>query len=66
MDIPEIVRVASPVYFKNARSGPRVTPEERLNQRICAVDMFFRYCSETKQSKPGAKGLCVPAAPGAK
>ncbi len=65
MDAPEIVRVASPVYFKNARGGTGVTTEERLMQAICAADMVRKYYPEAKQSKPNAKGLAVPAAPGA-
>lgn len=66
MDTPEIVRVASPVYFKNSRGGPGMTTEERLMQAMCAVDMVRRYYPEAMQSRPGAKGLAVPAPQGAK
>jgi hypothetical protein len=66
MDAPEIIRIGSPVHLKNARSGPGVTPEERLKQGICAVDMVRKYYPKAKQSKPGGRGLAVPAAPGAK
>lgn len=66
MDAPEIVRVASPVYFKNARFGPGVTVEERLLQAVCAVEMVHKYYPDAKQSKPHAKDMCVPVASGRK
>lgn len=60
MDTPEIVRVGSPVYLKNARSGPGVTVEDRTLQCFRVIETIRKYYPEAKQSKPGAKGLAIP------
>ena len=66
MDAPEIVRVGSPVYFKNAWFGPGITFEDHLFQAVCALEMVEKNYPDAKQSKPGARDLCVPASPGAR
>jgi hypothetical protein len=66
MEAPEIVRITSPVYFKNSRSGPGIGLEDRLAQSICLVELIEKQYPKAKQSKPGAKDLCVPASPSAK
>lgn len=63
MEAPEIVRVASPVYLKNARFGPGVTVEDRTLQGFRAIDSIRRHLPEAVQSKPGGAGLAIPAEP---
>ena len=66
MDAPEIVRVGSPVYLKNARFGPGITVEDRTLQCFRVIESIKRYYPEAKQSEPGAKGLAILAKPSAK
>lgn len=60
MDAPEIVRVGSPVYLKNARFGPGLTVEDRTLQCFRVIETITKYYPDAKQSKPGAKGLAIP------
>lgn len=64
MEAPEIVRVGSPVYLKNARSGPGVGVQERTLQGFRAIDSLRRHLPEARQSTPGAAGLALPQLPG--
>jgi len=66
MDAPEIVRVGSPVYLKNARFGPGLTVEDRALLCLRVIETIRKYYPEAKQSEPGAKDLVIPAKPGAK
>ena len=66
MEAPEIVRVAAPVYFKNSKSGPGVGVEDKLLQSICLVELIGKQYPQAKQTKAGAKDLCIPAKPGTK
>jgi hypothetical protein len=61
MEAPEIVRVGSPVYLKNARSGHGIGVEERTLQGFRAIDAIRRRLPEARQSKRGAEGLAIPA-----
>lgn len=63
LDTPEIVRVASPVYFKVSLFGPGVTYEDKFLQGLRVVETIQRYYPEAKQSKNGAKGTVLPAKP---
>jgi hypothetical protein len=63
MDAPELVRISAPCYLKNARSGPRVSFEERFLLGVRATEIIKQYLPESKQSKPGAKGLAIPEKP---
>ena len=66
LEAPEIVRIASPVYLKNSRSGPGIGLEDRLAQSTCLVEWIQKQYPQAKQSKAGAKDLCIPARPGTK
>lgn len=73
-EIPEIIRVLSPVYIKfGLRNHPDVYPsgkqwestnlslvQERVRRAAIGVDMIKRYCPDAKTSKLGATGLGVP------
>lgn len=61
MEAPEIVRVAAPVYLKNARSGPNIGVEERTYQCFRVIETIRERLPEARQSDPGADGLAVPA-----
>jgi hypothetical protein len=60
MEAPEIVRVSSPVYLKNARSGPGIGVEERTLQCFTVIETIRRRLPEARQSEPGAEGLAIP------
>ena len=60
MEAPEIVRVAAPVYLKNARSGPGIGVDERTLQGFRVVETLRQLFPEARQSAPGAEGLAVP------
>ena len=64
LDTPEIVRVASPVYFKVSLFGPGVTQEDKFFQAMRVVETIQRYYPEAKQSKKMSKGTVMPAKPG--
>jgi len=65
LDVPEIVRVAAPIYFKVSIFGAGVTPEDKFMQALRVVETIERYFPEAKQSEKNAKGAVVPAPPGA-
>ncbi|MHC4684605.1 MAG: hypothetical protein ACYTBX_01865 [Planctomycetota bacterium] len=65
MEAPEIVRVGSPVYLKNA-FGAQLPPEERCKYGMQVVKMINQHNPSAKQSKPGAKDLAIPARPKSK
>jgi hypothetical protein len=63
MEVPEIVRVGSPVYLKNARFGVGVGLEDRVLQCFRAIETLNEELPEARQSAPGAKGLAIPGEP---
>lgn len=66
MDASDIVRVGSPVYLKNARFGQGITVEDRAMQCFRVIEAIRKHYPEARQSKPGAKGLAIPAKPDTK
>jgi hypothetical protein len=76
-EIPEIIRVAAPVYIKfGLRNSPNIYPsgthleqtsihlcKERVRRARIGLDMIQRYAPELKASQKGAAGLAVPAQP---
>jgi Peptidase family U32 len=75
-EIPEIVRVAAPVYVKfGLRNAPDVYPSgthlentvialsrERVRRAEIGLDLLQRYYPEAVQSELAARGLAVPVA----
>ncbi|MCZ8515091.1 U32 family peptidase [Paenibacillus filicis] len=75
-DIPEIIRVAAPVYIKfGLRNSPNIYPsgthleatsialaKERVRRARLGQDIIQRYASHLRTSAKGAAGLAVPAA----
>jgi hypothetical protein len=73
-DIPEIIRVAAPVYIKfGLRNSPNIYPsgshlestsialsKERVRRARIGLDMIQRYAPYLKTSVRGAAGLGVP------
>ncbi|MFL5624986.1 MAG: U32 family peptidase [Ktedonobacteraceae bacterium] len=73
-EIPEIVRVAAPVYLKfGLRNAPNIYPvgkhiegvslalsRERVRRAKIGLDLLARYYPEASQSQPGAPGLAIP------
>jgi hypothetical protein len=73
-DVPEMVRVAAPMYVKmGLRNAPDIYPvgeqlravslamtRERLHRARLVVDTLQRYFPEAQASKPGAAGLGIP------
>lgn len=76
-DIPEIIRVAAPVYIKfGLRNSPNIYPsgthleqtsislcKERVRRARIGLDIIQRYAPDLKTSEKGAAGLAVPAVP---
>lgn len=60
LETPEIVRIASPVYLKNAKSGPGLRVEDRAMQAFRVIDTIRTRFPEAIQSQPGGKGLAIP------
>jgi hypothetical protein len=74
-EIPELVRIAAPVYIKfGLRNAPNIYPSgthientaialsrERVRRAKLGIDMLQRYYPEAVMSKPGAEGLALPA-----
>ena len=74
-DIPEIIRVASPVYLKfGLRNSPDVYPSgthlentvlalsrERVRRAEIAMEMIARFCPDAVMSPLRAKDLGIPA-----
>ncbi|CDQ20025.1 Peptidase family U32 [Halobacillus karajensis] len=73
-DIPEIIRVAAPVYIKfGLRNAPNIYPsgthledksmalsKERVRRARIGLEMIQRYAPHLKMSEKGAEGLAVP------
>jgi Collagenase and related proteases len=73
-EIPEIVRVASPVYIKfGLRNAPNIYPSgshleetairlavERVRRAKLGLDVIARFAPELVRSAPGAKDLGIP------
>ena len=73
-EIPEIIRVAAPVYIKfGLRNAPNIYPSgthleelsiklsrERVRRAKIGLEMIQRYAPDLKTSKKGAVGLGVP------
>ncbi len=67
-DVPELVRVASPVYLKcGAISQPRQNHlpsdaelRERIRQTACVVEMLARHDLGGAQVEPGERTLALP------
>ena len=73
-EVPEMIRVASPVYVKmGLRNAPDIYPygeqlkavalnmsRERVHRARLVLDTIQRYYPEAVMSKPGAQGLGVP------
>src|SRR5205807_10586989 len=76
-EIPELIRVASPVYVKfRLRNAPNIYPSgthlestavaltrERVRRARLGVDMVRRYAPTLIASPCGAAGLGIPAVP---
>jgi hypothetical protein len=74
-EIPELVRVAAPVYIKfGLRNAPNIYPagahigavsvllsRERARRAKLGLDLLARYYPEAVGSEPGAPGLALPA-----
>lgn len=75
-EIPELVRIAAPVYIKfGLRNAPNIYPmgahlqsvavaltRERVRRAKMGLDLLRRYYPEAATSKPGAPGLALPVA----
>ena len=73
-EVPEMIRVASPVYVKlGLRNAPDIYPygeqlkavalnmsRERIHRARLVLDTIQRYAPDLVMSKPGAAGLGVP------
>jgi hypothetical protein len=73
-EIPEIVRIAAPVYIKfGLRNAPNIYPSgshiehvavalsrERVRRARIGMDILQRYYPEAVMSAPGAQGLALP------
>ncbi|HVR84222.1 MAG TPA: hypothetical protein VMU54_07925 [Planctomycetota bacterium] len=73
-EVPEMIRVASPVYVKmGLRNAPDIYPygeqlrsvalamsRERVHRARLVLDTIQRYAPAAVMSKPGAQGLGVP------
>lgn len=78
-EIPEIIRVAAPVYIKfGLRNAPNIYPsgthleqtsialsKERVRRAKLGLEMIKRYAPDLKVSEKGAEGIAVPL-PGGK
>lgn len=74
-EVPEIVRIAAPVYIKfGLRNAPNIYPvgkhieslsialsRERVRRTKLGLDLLQRYYPDAIQSKAGAPGLAIPA-----
>jgi hypothetical protein len=73
-EIPELVRIAAPVYLKfGLRNAPNIYPvgkhiesvsialsRERVRRARIGLDLLARYYSDAIQSEAGAPGLAIP------
>jgi len=65
LELPEMLRVAAPVYFKVSLFGSGITQDDKFYQAKRVVETIQRYYPEAIQSKNRAKGTVMPAKPGA-
>jgi len=77
-EIPDLIRVAAPIYLKfGLRNAPDVYPSgahiegtvvamsrERVRRAELARSIIARYCPDAVMSPAGASDLGIPAAPG--
>lgn len=73
-EIPELVRIAAPIYLKfGLRNAPNIYPvgkhiesvalaltRERVRRAKIGLDLLARYYPDATESKPGAPGLAIP------
>ena len=73
-EVPEFIRVLSPIYVKlGLRNAPDIYPsgthieptaialsKERVRRVKLVSDLIARYCPEALMSKVGAEGLAIP------
>jgi hypothetical protein len=73
-EIPELVRIAAPVYIKfGLRNAPDIYPvgkhieslsvalsRERVRRARLGLDLLARYYPDAVQSEAGAPGLAIP------
>jgi Peptidase family U32 len=73
-ELPELVRIAAPVYIKfGLRNAPNIYPvgkhlesvavalsRERVRRARIGLDLLARYYPDATQSKAGASGLAIP------
>ncbi len=73
-ELPEIVRIAAPVYLKfGLRNAPNIYPSgahlqsaaiqtarERVHRALIGMEALARYAPDLVMSKPGASGLGIP------
>jgi hypothetical protein len=73
-EIPELVRIAAPVYIKfGLRNAPNIYPSgghiesvavalsrERVRRAKIGLDLLQRYYPDAVMSEPGASGLALP------
>jgi hypothetical protein len=73
-EIPELIRIAAPVYLKfGLRNAPNIYPvgkhiesvslalsRERVRRARVGLDLLARYYPDAVQSLPGALGLAIP------
>ncbi|GCE20261.1 U32 family peptidase [Dictyobacter kobayashii] len=73
-DIPELIRIAAPVYIKfGLRNAPNIYPagthleptavvlsRERVRRARLGMDIIKRYYPDAVVSQPGASGLAIP------
>jgi len=76
-EIPELIRIAAPIYLKfGLRNAPDVYPSgthlestvialsrERVRRAAIALEMISRYCPSAAMSPRPAAGLGIPALP---
>jgi hypothetical protein len=74
-ELPEIVRVAAPIYLKfGLRDAPNIYPsgqhleavsiqqgKERVHRASIGIEILSRFGSALVMSQPGAQGLAIPA-----
>ncbi|UFJ40785.1 U32 family peptidase [Brevibacillus humidisoli] len=77
-EIPEIIRVAAPVYIKfGLRNAPNIYPsgthleqvsislaQERVRRAKIGLDILHRYAPQLKTSERAAQGLAIPVMEG--
>lgn len=75
-EVPEMIRVAAPMYVKlGLRNAPNIYPSgmhtepvglllsrERVRRAAIALDIIRRYCPDATTSKRGASDLGIPVA----